>query len=189
MIRTPAISILHLLIASILLTGCEILDSTEIQISPDDLQIVSDSTEYVGMRRDPKRVLIDVDVTYTNKSSVNIYLGGCGYVFYDLEQLVDGAWIVRPGFARACYANDHDSIVVQPGESMVIEARTATYGAEYPDQSWARKDVSGTYRISIPAYLKWSYSEQRHSQPVPDTGRYSNTFEVEDRCILSWGGC
>lgn len=171
------------------ISSCEILGNTDIRVRAEDLQIVTDSTNYVGRRRDPKSVLISVDATYINKSKARIYLSGCGTVLEKFEQLVDGQWVHREGGAFGCPRIQHESVVVEPGESKPIHFSVGTWGAEYPDQSWGRQDISGTFRIKVSAFLHWDYQAQHYSTPVPETGLYSNSFEVEDRCVISWGGC
>ena len=169
------------------LSGCEIISGLEPHADAEDLQILSDSTEYVGRRSDPKTVSLRLELTYINRSKSKIYLYGCGYPSFQLERLVDGIWEIRGG-PKSCDLLKRDSEVVLAGERRVFEVREGS-SDRTGGWNWGREDISGTYRVAVGAYLKFDYDRQEWNKLVPETGLYSNTFEVEDRCVISWGGC
>ena len=172
---------------ALVLSGCEIVSGLEPHADADELQILSDSTEYVGRRSDPKTVSLRLEVTYINRSKSKIYLSGCGYPSFQLEKRVDGDWEIR-GNSKSCDLLKRDSEVVLAGERRVFEVREG-FSDGTGRWNWAREDISGTYRIAVRAYLKFDYGRQQWNKLVPETGLYSNSFEVEDRCVISWGGC
>lgn len=173
----------HIIIIA-LLAGCELLGQPEDPIKEGDLQVVTDSFNYVATRIDMVRAVLELKITYTNNSNRRVYLAGCGNIYTQLERNIENEWTpVHAAGRQACnYWEKVAPEYIEPGDSREIDL--AWHSDPKYDANWAVWNASGTYRITFSAYSNWSPKKRTYSNPVPASGHHSNSFEVLDECEI-----
>lgn len=174
------------LISSFAISACELVGESEIQVREGDLLLRTDSSSYIGRRSSSKSSGFALELTYVNNSQRKIYLSGCGNAHFKLLQLVDGEWVVRHGLLQVCNLLPHPSVFVAPGESKVFEIRKFGHDDHKQAWSWGESDISGTYRIEVGAFLDFDFDSQRWDRLVPESGLRTESFEIEERCVVAW---